>query len=80
MLPVSVKPEAMERVLAIATEPVEGREGYPVGCLFTLGNSDYFGIYGHHFNHFMDKDEDRIFSIPSWMRRLRSLRSMAVHY
>ena len=40
MLPVSVKPEVIERVLAIATElAVEGREGYPVGCLFTLGNA-----------------------------------------
>jgi DNA integrity scanning protein DisA with diadenylate cyclase activity len=41
MLPVSVKPEVIERVLAIATElAVEGREGRPVGCLFTLGNSE----------------------------------------
>ncbi|MDP4693178.1 MAG: PTS sugar transporter subunit IIA, partial [Opitutales bacterium] len=33
MLPASVKPEVIERVLAIATElAVEGREGHPVGC------------------------------------------------
>ena len=38
MLPVSVKPEVIERVLAIATE-LAG-EGRPVGCLFTLGNSE----------------------------------------
>lgn len=40
MLPASVKPEVMERVLAIATElAVEGREGKPVGCLFVLGDA-----------------------------------------
>lgn len=38
MLPSTVKPEVMERVLAIATElAVEGREGKPVGCLFVIG-------------------------------------------
>ncbi len=41
MLPASVKPEVVERVLAIATElSVEGREGKPIGCLFVLGDSD----------------------------------------
>jgi len=39
MLPGSVKPEVMERVLAIATElSVEGREGKPVGCFFVIGD------------------------------------------
>lgn len=39
MLPSSVKPEVLERVLAIATElAVEGREGKPVGCLFVIGD------------------------------------------
>lgn len=39
MLPSSVKPEVLERVLGIATElAVEGREGRPVGCLFVLGD------------------------------------------
>ncbi|WOO41200.1 PTS sugar transporter subunit IIA [Rubellicoccus peritrichatus] len=39
MLPATVKPEVLERVLAIATElSVEGREGRPVGCLFVLGD------------------------------------------
>lgn len=40
MLPETVKPEVLERVLGIATElAVEGREGRPVGCLFVLGDS-----------------------------------------
>ncbi|EIQ01905.1 hypothetical protein OpiT1DRAFT_00481 [Opitutaceae bacterium TAV1] len=38
LLPEDVKPEVLERVLAIATEiGVEGREGKPVGCFFVLG-------------------------------------------
>lgn len=40
LLPPDVKPEVLERVLAIATElSVEGREGKPVGCLFVLGDT-----------------------------------------
>lgn len=40
MLPETVKPEVLERVLGIATElAVEGREGRSVGCLFILGDS-----------------------------------------
>ncbi len=39
LLPGGVKPEVMERVLAIATElAVEGREGKPVGSLFVVGD------------------------------------------
>lgn len=39
-LPPSVRPDVVERVLAIATElAVEGREGKPVGCLFVLGDT-----------------------------------------
>ena len=46
MLPASVKPEVIERVLAIATElGVEGREGHPVGCLFALGNAEGISQY-----------------------------------
>lgn len=46
MLPQGVKPEVLERVLAIATElSVEGREGKPVGCLFVVGASDQ--MQGH---------------------------------
>ena len=46
MLPSSVKPEVIERVLAIATElAVEGREGHPVGCLFALGNTEHISQY-----------------------------------
>lgn len=40
LLPDDVKPEVLERVLAIATElGVEGREGRPVGCLFVVGDT-----------------------------------------
>lgn len=39
MLPSAVKPEVLERALAIATElAVEGREGKPIGCLFVIGD------------------------------------------
>ena len=38
MLPETVKPEILERLIAIATElAIEGREGRPVGCFFVLG-------------------------------------------
>ena len=41
LLPEDVKPEVLERVLAVATElAVEGREGRPVGCLFVVGDSE----------------------------------------
>ena len=40
LLPEDVKPEVLERVIAIATElAVEGREGRPVGCLFVIGDT-----------------------------------------
>ena len=40
LLPEDVKPEVLERVIAIATElAVEGREGKPVGCLFVVGDT-----------------------------------------
>lgn len=39
LLPSDVKPEVLERVIAVATElGVEGREGRPVGCLFVVGD------------------------------------------
>jgi DNA integrity scanning protein DisA with diadenylate cyclase activity len=41
LLPADVKPEVLERVIAVATElGVEGREGRPVGCLFVVGDSE----------------------------------------
>ncbi len=41
LLPTDVKPEVLERVIAVATElAVEGREGRPVGCLFVVGDSE----------------------------------------
>jgi diadenylate cyclase len=40
ILPANVKPEVLERVIAIATElTVEGREGQKVGALFVIGDS-----------------------------------------
>jgi DNA integrity scanning protein DisA with diadenylate cyclase activity/mannitol/fructose-specific phosphotransferase system IIA component (Ntr-type) len=44
LLPGDVKPEVLERVIAVATElAVEGREGRPVGCLFVVGDYDKVG-------------------------------------
>jgi diadenylate cyclase len=41
LLPEDVKPEVLERVIAVATElAVEGREGRPVGCLFVVGDHE----------------------------------------
>lgn len=41
LLPPDVKPEVLERVIAVATElAVEGREGRSVGCLFVVGDSE----------------------------------------
>lgn len=41
VLPTNVKPEVIERVIAIATElTVEGREGKKIGALFVIGDSD----------------------------------------
>lgn len=41
LLPEHVKPEVLERVIAVATElAVEGREGKPVGCLFVVGDAE----------------------------------------
>lgn len=46
LLPVSVKPEVLERVLGVATElAIEGREGRPVGCLFVLGDDEKIQPY-----------------------------------
>lgn len=46
VLPSNILPEVVERVLGIATElAFEGREGHPVGCLFTLGNADEISQY-----------------------------------
>lgn len=40
LLPSDVKPEVLERVIAVATElAVEGREGRPVGSLFVVGDT-----------------------------------------
>jgi len=40
LLPDDVKPEVLERIIAVASElAVEGREGKPVGCLFVVGDT-----------------------------------------
>jgi len=62
-LPHDVRPEIMERILAIATElAVEGREGRPVGCLFVVGDHARVKPYTKQLilNPFHGyKDEDR---------------------
>jgi DNA integrity scanning protein DisA with diadenylate cyclase activity/mannitol/fructose-specific phosphotransferase system IIA component (Ntr-type) len=80
MLPSSVKPEVIERVLAIATElAVEGREGHPVGCLFALGNSDKISEYTKPLilNPFYGyKDEDRNILNPFMDETVKELSSI----
>jgi len=80
MLPASVKPEVIERVLAIATElAVEGREGHPVGCLFVLGNSDKISEFTKPLilNPFYGyKDEDRNILNPFMDETVKELSSI----
>lgn len=63
ILPANVKPEVLERVIAISTElTVEGREGHKVGTLFVIGDSAKVDGYSKplvlnpFFGH---KEEDR---------------------
>ncbi|MGC6424203.1 MAG: PTS sugar transporter subunit IIA [Lentimonas sp.] len=80
MLPVSVQPEVIERVLAIATElAVEGREGHPVGCLFALGNAAKISEYTKPLilNPFYGyKDEDRNILNPFMDETVKELSSI----
>jgi len=80
MLPTGVKPEVVERVLAIATElAVEGREGHPVGCLFVLGNADKISEYTKPLilNPFYGyKDEDRNILNPFMDETVKELSSI----
>lgn len=80
MLPSSVKPEVIERVLAIATElAVEGREGHPVGCLFALGNADRISEYTKPLilNPFHGyKDEERNILSPFMDETVKELSSI----
>ncbi len=80
MLPASVKPEVIERVLAIATElAVEGREGHPVGCLFALGNAAKISEYTKPLilNPFYGyKDEDRNILNPFMDETVKELSSI----
>jgi diadenylate cyclase len=63
LLPEDVKPEVLERVIAVATElAVEGREGRPVGCLFVVGDHEKVGSLSKPLvlNPFFGyKEEDR---------------------
>jgi|UniRef100_UPI00404A48ED diadenylate cyclase len=63
LLPDDVKPEVLERVIAVATElAVEGREGRPVGCLFVVGDVDHTSKFAKPLvlNPFYGyKEEDR---------------------
>jgi DNA integrity scanning protein DisA with diadenylate cyclase activity/mannitol/fructose-specific phosphotransferase system IIA component (Ntr-type) len=63
LLPPDVKPEVLERVIAVATElAVEGREGRPVGCLFVVGDTERVGAMSKPLvlNPFFGyKEEDR---------------------
>ena len=80
MLPSSVKPEVLERVLAIATElSVEGREGHPVGCLFVLGNEERISDYTKPLilNPFYGyKEEDRNILSPFMDETVKELSSI----
>ncbi len=63
LLPDDVKPEVLERIIAVATElGVEGREGRPVGCLFVVGDNQKVGSLSKPLvlNPFFGyKEEDR---------------------
>jgi|UniRef100_UPI00404B8964 diadenylate cyclase len=63
LLPDDVKPEVLERLIAVATElAVEGREGKPVGCLFVVGDIEKVAKYAKPLvlNPFYGyKEEDR---------------------
>jgi DNA integrity scanning protein DisA with diadenylate cyclase activity len=80
MLPSSVRPEVIERVLAIATElAVEGREGHPVGCLFALGNAERIQEYTKPLilNPFYGyKDEERNILNPFMDETVKELSSI----
>ncbi len=80
VLPATVKPEVVERVLAIATElSVEGREGHPVGCLFVLGDADKITAHTKPLilNPFHGyKDEDRNILNPFMDETVKELSSI----
>lgn len=80
VLPTTVKPEVIERVLAIATElSVEGREGHPVGCLFVLGDAEKIAAYTKPLilNPFHGyKDEDRNILNPFMDETVKELSSI----
>lgn len=80
VLPSAVKPEVVERVLAISTElSVEGREGHPVGCLFVIGDAEKIAAYTKPLilNPFHGyKDEDRNILNPFMDETVKELSSI----
>ena len=80
ILPASVRPEALERVIAIATEiSFEGREGKPIGCLFVLGDSENVKTYSKPLilNPFHGyKEEDRNILNPFMDETIKELASI----
>jgi DNA integrity scanning protein DisA with diadenylate cyclase activity/mannitol/fructose-specific phosphotransferase system IIA component (Ntr-type) len=80
VLPSSVRPEVIERILAIATElAVEGREGHPVGCLFVLGDTENVTEYTKPLilNPFFGyKEEDRNILNPFMDETVKELSSI----
>ena len=82
LLPEDVKPEVLERVIAVAMElAVEGREGRPVGCLFVVGDTEKVEDFTKPLvlNPFYGyKEEDRNILTRSWTRRSRSSRRSTV--
>ncbi len=80
LLPEDVKPEVLERVIAVATElGVEGREGRPVGCLFVVGDIEKVGSLSKPLvlNPFFGyKEEDRNILNPFMDETLKEFSSI----
>lgn len=80
LIPHSVEPEVMERVLAIATQLAsEGREGKPVGSLFVLGDTKAVMQYSKPLilNPFYGyKEEDRNILNPFMDETVKELSSI----
>jgi DNA integrity scanning protein DisA with diadenylate cyclase activity/mannitol/fructose-specific phosphotransferase system IIA component (Ntr-type) len=80
VLPGGVRPEVLERVIAIATElSIEGREGKPLGSLFVLGDTKNVKQYAKPLvmNPFYGyKDEDRNILNPFMDETVKELSSI----
>ena len=80
VLPTDVLPEVVERILVIATElALQGREGYSVGAIFTLGSSDQISKFTKPLilNPFQGyKEEDRNILNPFMDETVKELSSI----